>query len=126
MSDPMIERLEGLLSDMAAENSRLRAALMAAPAHATRTAKELHKTRGDLLSSWQERDAERHENARLRAEVSSLRASLGEPTGAEPVGCPCPGACSAVTAGYFWVIERAAARARDEREELPTDKGEMS
>ena len=36
------------------------------------------------------------ENARLRHEVASLRASLGQATGAEPVGCPCPGACSAI------------------------------
>jgi len=57
------------------------------------------------------------ENRRLRAEVASLRASLGEPTGAEPVGCPCPGACSAVTAGYLWLRERAAEGARREREE---------
>ena len=32
---------------------------------------------------------------RLTNEVAALRASLGEPTGAEPTGCPCPGACSA-------------------------------
>ncbi len=38
---------------------------------------------------------------RLHAEVASLRVSLGqqEPTyGAEPIGCPTPGACSAVAA----------------------------
>ncbi len=37
----------------------------------------------------------RAEVTRLSGEVAALRASLGEPTGAEPVGCPCPGACSA-------------------------------
>ncbi len=38
---------------------------------------------------------------RLTAEVASLRASLGQQPagdGAEPIGCPCPGACSASAA----------------------------
>lgn len=31
---------------------------------------------------------------RRRKEVKSLRASLGDLNGAEPVGCPMPGACA--------------------------------
>lgn len=40
------------------------------------------------------------ENERLRAEVASLRLTLGgrtlDASVPEPVGCPCPGACSTV------------------------------
>lgn len=38
----------------------------------------------------------RAELARQRAEISSLRASLGEANGSEPVGCPAPGMCGCV------------------------------
>ena len=51
------------------------------------------------LTKWQMIDklyAQASEIKRLQAEALSLRASLGEPTGAEPIGCPCPGACSSL------------------------------
>jgi len=61
----------------------------------------------------------REELERLRAENASLRASLGEPTGAEPIGCPCPGACSA-TALQSRLVERdrQIAGAREARDAL--------
>ena len=40
--------------------------------------------------------AQERDIIRLRAEVASLRASLGKTTGEEPIGCPIPGACCAV------------------------------
>lgn len=52
------------------------------------------------------------ENARQAAEIASLRASLGEATGAEPIGCPCPGACSATA------LQSRALAAEEERDRL--------
>lgn len=44
---------------------------------------------------------------RLTDEVASLRASQGEATGAEPIGCPCPGACSATALQSEWSAKLA-------------------
>lgn len=52
------------------------------------------------------------EETRLRAEVASLRAALGQQPaaeGAEPVGCPIPGMCAAVAA--YAAAYRAGAEA---------------
>ncbi len=52
------------------------------------------------LAAWNRR-APSAEETRLRAEVASLRATLGQQPaaeGAEPIGCPLPGACGAVRA----------------------------
>jgi len=71
----------------------------------------------DVTLQWAGKAAD--EIARLRAENAALRASLGEPTGAEPIGCPCPGACSA-TALQARLAERdrQLAEAREARDAL--------
>jgi len=54
----------------------------------------------EATAAWNRR-APSAEEARLRAEVASLRATLGQQPaveGAEPIGCPLPGACGAVRA----------------------------
>lgn len=51
----------------------------------------------DLIDARAEIDALRVEEERQRAEIAALRASLGERSGAEPVGCPLPGACACPT-----------------------------
>ncbi len=68
------------------------------------------------------------EETRLRAEVAALRATLGQQPateGAEPIGCPLPGACSAVkasaagyAAGAEAMREAAAQVARAERRRI--------
>lgn len=53
-----------------------------------------------FYDAWNRR-APTTEETRLRAEVVSLRAALGQQPaaeGAEPVGCPIPGMCAAVAA----------------------------
>lgn len=55
---------------------------------------------------------------RLRAEVASLRATLGEHTDAEPIGCPTPGSCSAMA-----LQERVAALANRARPLLAATEG---
>jgi hypothetical protein len=52
------------------------------------------------IAAWNRR-APSAEETRLRAEVASLRATLGQQPaaeGVEPIGCPLPGACGAVRA----------------------------
>jgi len=66
-------------------------------------------------AAWNRR-APSAEETRLRAEVASLRAALGQQPateGAEPVGCPIPGMCAAVAAHA--AAYRAGAEAMRER-----------
>lgn len=63
------------------------------------------------LAAWNRR-APSAEETRLRAEIASLRVTLGRQSateGAEPIGCPIPGMCSAVTAAATGYREGAEA-----------------
>ncbi|MCC7183583.1 MAG: hypothetical protein IT509_08440 [Rhodocyclaceae bacterium] len=131
-----VERLASALEDaFYASDAALLRALVAERDAALADASDFHKQadasdfhkQADASDFHKQSEIAYAEQDRVAAEVASLRASLGAGpigAGAEPIGCPAPGACSAVSAyarGAADMRERAAAIASDMWDAIPYD-----